>query len=70
MSDDTRAAETPDSPPEPDRFGKFLLAVIIVLLSAALYAPTLSFEFLEWDDPLYVTHNPRVTEGLSVDGLR
>jgi hypothetical protein len=63
------APMTDDLTASPGR-ARIALAVVVTLLSAALFAPALSFEFLEWDDPLYVTHNPRVTGGLSADGLR
>jgi len=62
--------EVADPPPARPKVGRILLALVILLLSVALFSPTLSFDFLEWDDPLYVTHNAQVTQGLSVDGLR
>jgi len=41
------------------------VAVALVLAVAAIYAPAVRFEFLEWDDGVYVTENPIVRGGLS-----
>ncbi len=36
----------------------------------ALYARTGAFDFVNYDDPSYVTHNPAIRDGLSASGLR
>jgi tetratricopeptide (TPR) repeat protein len=47
------------------------IAVAALLAGVALlYAPTLRFEFLSFDDPVYVTANRHVTAGLTTDGVR
>ncbi len=52
---------------------KFRRTVVVCLLlglgTIALYAPTLTFSFVNFDDQLYVTQNPHVKQGLSAGGL-
>jgi tetratricopeptide (TPR) repeat protein len=43
-----------------------LLAAVVVLV----YGQTARFEFVNFDDPTYVTENPHVRDGLTLDGLR
>jgi tetratricopeptide (TPR) repeat protein len=47
-----------------------LAASLLVGITFALYFPLLGCDFVSYDDPLYVTDNPRVKAGLSRDGLR
>jgi protein O-mannosyl-transferase len=48
-----------------------LLALLAILATtAAVYAQVAGFDFVTWDDPLYVTGNPHVKEGLSLEGAR
>ena len=45
---------------------------IAILLSAgvlAVYGQTLGFGFVNWDDPAYVTDNPIVQRGLTLEGF-
>jgi Flp pilus assembly protein TadD len=46
------------------------LAGLIGLLTFALYWPTRAFEFLNYDDPYYVSENARVVAGLTWSGVR
>ncbi|HED66517.1 MAG TPA: hypothetical protein ENJ09_13305 [Planctomycetes bacterium] len=49
---------------------KFLVSLLLVLASAfALYFPTRHFEFLNYDDDVYVTANPMLKEGFSPETL-
>jgi Tfp pilus assembly protein PilF len=41
------------------------VAAGLLLAVLAIYAPVVGFEFLEWDDGVYVTENPVVRPGLS-----
>jgi tetratricopeptide (TPR) repeat protein len=50
----------------PVRAGAALLAVTTL----AVYATVVRFEFVGFDDPIYVTANPHVTAGLGWAGLR
>ena len=52
-----------------DRFD-ILISLGLLLVSAAIYAPTAQFEFLAFDDDRYVTRNALVQEGLSPDTIR
>lgn len=47
-----------------------LIAVLLVLATAAVYGQTLGFDFVNFDDPEYITENPMVKRGLTVEGLR
>uniref|UniRef100_Q01XC0 TPR repeat-containing protein n=1 Tax=Solibacter usitatus (strain Ellin6076) TaxID=234267 RepID=Q01XC0_SOLUE len=47
-------------------FGIYVLLAIAVF---AAYAPVLHFDFVTYDDPDYVTANPRVQAGLSAAGI-
>lgn len=50
---------------------RFRLAVAgVVLLTLAVFAPVRHHAFVNYDDTLYVTENPRVQRGLTADGLR
>src|SRR5262245_50673884 len=46
------------------------MAVLLALAVLAVYAPALRFDFTNYDDPYYVTENPRVANGLNADGIR
>lgn len=48
-----------------------LLVVLgLVLLNVAVFGQTLRFDFINYDDPAYVTKNPRLYDGLSAENLR
>lgn len=42
-----------------------VIAAVLVLLSALVYSQVRSFEFVNWDDPSYITENVHVQQGLS-----
>src|SRR5262245_12743614 len=45
---------------------QLILAVFgLVVLTLVVYAGVWSFEFVQFDDPTYVVHNPNLTEGLT-----
>jgi hypothetical protein len=48
----------------------WLLAAVLVLVTIALYWPTTSHDFINFDDPDYVTANPHVQGGLSIEGMK
>ena len=50
--------------------GPALLAALAVLLTAAVYLRVAGFAFIHLDDTLYVTENPHVLAGLTVESLR
>ncbi len=47
-----------------------LAALALAGLAFAAFIPALSCEFVNYDDPQYVTKNPQVKGGLSADGAR
>ena len=47
-----------------------LVAVMLVLATVAAFSPVLSAEFITYDDTDYVTDNPWVQTGLSVEGVK
>ena len=46
------------------------LALALVAVTLALYAPVRHHEFLNYDDPEYVSANPIVRRGLTTEGVR
>ena len=53
----------------PSRFPVWLMAVLLALVTMALYWPATGHDFINYDDPLYVTDNPHVQAGLTWKGL-
>lgn len=49
--------------------GKGFLCLIIAACVIAVYGQTTGFDFVDYDDPAYVTHNVHVRHGLSVSGI-
>ena len=47
-----------------------LAAAALSAAVAALYAPALGFAFLSYDDPVYVSRNPHLAEGLTAASVR
>jgi tetratricopeptide (TPR) repeat protein len=45
-------------------------AALLAMTTLAVYASVVRFEFIGFDDPIYVTANPHVTRGLTAAGLR
>src|SRR5262245_15797591 len=46
------------------------IAAALAIATAAIYAQTLGFDFVDFDDNLYVTRNHWVKAGLGADGVR
>jgi tetratricopeptide (TPR) repeat protein len=47
-----------------------LVAIALVLAVALVYAPVREHQFVNFDDPDYVSANPHVQAGLTLDGVR
>lgn len=45
-----------------------LVGAVLVLATLALFAQVSGFDFVNYDDPQYVTDNPQVTRGVSAEG--
>jgi len=48
----------------------FVLSIILVAVTLAVYWPVQTFDFVNYDDPIYLTENPAVQSGLSWQGIR
>ena len=55
--------------PPPSRKSTLLIALALGWITLAIYLPSLRHDFLDYDDQQYVTDNPRVRAGLSVEGV-
>ena len=57
----------PDAEPSPAlghaaaRARRVLPWISLAVIVGLLYAPAVSYDFVNWDDPWYVLHNPRIT---------
>jgi Flp pilus assembly protein TadD len=49
---------------------KWLLPVLLFLLALCLYWPAMRFDFVNYDDPLYVTSNVHVQAGLTWENIK
>ncbi len=47
----------------------FLVLLTIVVLNVIVYAPSLNYDFLHYDDPIYVSENIEVSRGLTGHGV-
>ena len=50
--------------------GVALLAVLLVLVTLVLYWPVTGFDFINYDDPVFVTANTHVQGGLNWEGVK
>lgn len=48
----------------------FIFAALLALVALSPFLPALDFDFVNYDDPYYVTANPIVQRGLTLEGLR
>ena len=46
-----------------------MLAAALALLALALYWPATGHEFVDYDDGMYVTENPRIAQGLTHENI-
>jgi protein O-mannosyl-transferase len=54
----------------PSRFPPWLIAALLVLVTMVLYWPATGYDFINFDDPEYVTANQHVQGGLTWEGIR
>ena len=47
-----------------------MLGVLLIAITAAVYSPVRTHGFIDFDDPIYITHNSKVLEGITWGGLR
>ena len=48
----------------------WLLALLLSAVTLALFSPAMGYEFINYDDSLYVYENPQVARGFTWDGLK
>ncbi|HLK66978.1 MAG TPA: tetratricopeptide repeat protein [Bryobacteraceae bacterium] len=56
--------------PHPRTFANICICLLLLAAVLAVYAQTLHFDFVTFDDPDYVTENPHVQAGLTLAGLK
>ncbi|HEX5000595.1 MAG TPA: hypothetical protein VFY29_20395, partial [Terriglobia bacterium] len=64
-----RQAETRNVPAQPPNTG-WLIAIGLVALTLAVFWPVGGHGFLNYDDPIYVTENRQIQQGLTAAGAR
>lgn len=52
-----------------DRNARFIVAAILAVLVLLVFAQVRTHQFLNFDDPIYVTANPNVQRGLTFEGV-
>ena len=48
----------------------FRAALVLIAACGLVFGQVVGFEFVDWDDPVYVSENPKVQLGLTVDNLK
>ena len=69
MTTATRPADSHPSSPR-RKSESLILAISLFAATCILYLPVLHNDFVNYDDPAYVTHNARVLSGLSWNNIR
>ncbi|MHC4989321.1 MAG: hypothetical protein ACYTFX_12660, partial [Planctomycetota bacterium] len=57
------------STPAPGGGTAALTGAVLAIVTLAAYWPVLGADFVNYDDPSYVTENPHVLGGLTLDGV-
>jgi protein O-mannosyl-transferase len=52
------------------RLPAWLMGLVLVLMTMAIYWPAMRGAFVSFDDPVYITANPRVQHGLTLENIR
>jgi hypothetical protein len=47
-----------------------LICLSLIIITSLVYSPVRNFEFLNYDDSQYITNNPYVQAGLTLNGLK
>jgi tetratricopeptide (TPR) repeat protein len=58
------------SPPNTVFARRVGIPLVLAVVTVLLFAPTFSYDFVNYDDPLFVTENAHVNRGLTADGVR
>ncbi len=59
----------PDRPATGNAVRRAFVSLFLALLVVAVYAQVANFDFVNFDDPRYVTENPNVKAGLTANGV-
>jgi hypothetical protein len=54
----------------PDKNWSFLICLTLTLVTLAVYFQVHSFNFVNYDDDIYVYKNPHVLNGLTADNIK
>ena len=46
-----------------------MVYIVIILVTLSVYLPVNDFDFVNYDDDMYVLHNPRVLKGLTFKNI-
>jgi len=66
----TQQQETPNAAPRPRASAQTAaICLLLVALNLAIYAQTITFDFVLYDDPDYVTQNPVVQRGVTAASM-
>jgi tetratricopeptide (TPR) repeat protein len=57
-------------PAQVPRHHIWLVCIAISVATFAIYAQVLQFQFVDWDDPMYVYDNPHIAQGLTPASVR
>ncbi len=49
---------------------KFIICIVLAVVTLAVYGQTQQFDFLKFDDEVYVTENSYIQSGITLEGLR
>ncbi len=49
---------------------KYLVAIVLICATAAVYLPVKNHEFISFDDNVYVTNNPHVKQGIKWESIK
>lgn len=52
------------------KFSPVLVSLALSAITLAVYLPAVSFDYLNYDDPDYVTENPHVLKGITAESVR
>ncbi len=58
------------TPPPAARHASLWMAVALALVTLAVFCPVTGFQFVNLDDPEFITANPHVQAGLTADGFK
>jgi tetratricopeptide (TPR) repeat protein len=55
---------------QPNRYHTFFICLILAFITAAVYYPVRTYDFVNYDDQIYVYDNPNIQSGLTFDAVK